>query len=454
MRGTSCATRPWPPTTRVRDVRGAPDGDGGRACAICAVRDADGCGTRARRPRRIRATRSMITMPRPTARGSERAPLERHDARAYARDVTVPTRISDTVTRALGGRDLRALDTRAIDTLHATVTQELQGTATAAEVRATIVAMQHEANEAFRTAAKDVRVSKDTAHTKPQPFGKSAAGVKHTAWKETRVEGLRIVSDVSAHDLLAQAQLRGHTFRPTLVARMDIAPEKCALVSELLAALCAKNEGHTAIIGSSTVVTGSPDFVMNDVAAKNGVPIVRVNNGGYLLDGVKLQPGVKPDQIDDPVVRRAFTKDPHYAFADGAAYGDALAVISNVAILAGGRADALRELKGKIDAGHPVVFLDVPNHRDSGHAWDAARVDAHGNPAPRTDDAIAYITHQLAMIDAGKLDQLYPDFGGITKDWLLAHREDLRSLLVRVELAPGTIAAAVDAVQAHLTPRL
>lgn len=74
---------------------------------------------------------------------------------------------------------------------------------------------------------------------------------------------------------------------------MDSAPEKVALVGEFLARICTRNAGHVAIVGSSTVLPGSPDRIMNDVAGTLNVPMVRVDQQGYLLEdgGNRLSAG-------------------------------------------------------------------------------------------------------------------------------------------------------------------
>lgn len=153
-------------------------------------------------------------------------------------------------------------------------------------------------------------------------------------------------------------------------------------------------------------------------------------------------------------MRDAFVRDAHHCMPSSDAYASALAVVSNFAIVTG-RADSLRELKGKIDARHPVILVDVPSHPDGGHAWDAARVNASGASAPRTDDAIGYLRHQLAMLDTDQPEHMFPAFGVMTKDWLVSQRAEIRRLVCSVELTPGVpVDAAVQAIEAHLAATL
>jgi len=292
---------------------------------------------------------------------------------------------------------------------------------------------------------RDPRVAAGAAHGTGKALAGSPRGVHLTAWRERRVEGLRVVDGVNPADVLA-TRYADKSFRPTLVGRMDTSPAKLALVERFLAGLCDRHEGDAAIVGSSTTAPGSPDLLVNELAGRAGVPMVRFNFVDYLVAGDRLTDGARPDHVVDAQAKKAFLQAPHFTVPTGAAYGEALATVSNVAVVMGGRADALRELKNAVDAGPAVIALVVPGHEDSGHAWDAARV-VDGKPAPRTDDAVGYLREQLRALDEGR--PLHPDFGGITREWLTTNRASIDALVRFVELR-DPVDAAVAAADAHV----
>ena len=157
---------------------------------------------------------------------------------------------------------------------------------------------------------------------------------------------LNVIAGARSAGLLAIAEQNGHTFRPTLAGRMDSAPEKVRRVTAFLAALCEAEGAAACIVGSSTTAPGSPDWIMNHVAGVNGVPMLRVNNQAYFVDeNGTVAEGAQADHLKDPAAHAAFTAATHFSFATPDDYAEALATVANVAILTGGRADSLRELK-------------------------------------------------------------------------------------------------------------
>ena len=79
----------------------------------------------------------------------------------------------------------------------------------------------------------------------------AGAGIDRGGWRRVPC-ALDVIAGALPSSLLQIALKNGHTFRPTLVGRMDSAPEKVRLVSAFLGALCDAHAGRTCIVGSST----------------------------------------------------------------------------------------------------------------------------------------------------------------------------------------------------------